>query len=427
MADDEPSASQRRPQRSHLTPLLSEQLQLSTPPWISTSTRQNTAQETGKPSKAAATKRLPNRQNRQKVRGKRTPRAIFDIEPDGGEGEISSEISQLSGDFRQPQSNCQDRKRAALELSPMSTLSHDKMDKKKSKRRLKQEQNSSSSMSFLLEDEQVEDVEVEAASAGAPTKEVPLKRAVSTHTISASSFSPAPMVPPRLLRHRASEQSISVMAASAPPPKPILPMVYSTRHPDLNVITPETVVKVLREEYEGQLAGFELLDCRFPFEFEGGSLHGAMSMCDPDAMEAKLFESTGIETCTRTALIFFCEFSANRAPKMLRHVRNVDRRVHADSYPELYYPELYLIDGGYKNCFETLQLELCAPSAEYIRMDDERFAEACRREFAAWRRRWKPHKTVANCAANLEKGQRLHKDQDRSQLLHGVRSLFDVL
>ncbi|KAJ8576608.1 hypothetical protein ON010_g2606 [Phytophthora cinnamomi] len=422
MGDGDLPASPRRPQRSHLTPLLSEHLQLSTPPWSSASTQQNASLNSGKPSKAAATRRLPNRQNRQKVRGKRAPRAIFDTkqEPAGEEkDETFSENSQSSGDFRQPESSCQDRKRAAtdtLELSPRSTLSQDKVDKKKSKRGLvhMQKKSSSSLSKMLLEGEQGEVVEFEARN-----QERQLKRAVSIQTMSASSVSPAPVVPPRLLRYRASEQSISVMAASAPPPEPTLPTVYSSRHPDLNVITPETVVKVLKGEYESRLVGFQLLDCRFPFEFEGGSLHGATSLCDPDVMEEKLFVSTQLETCTRTALIFFCEFSANRAPKMLRHIRNVDRRLHADTYPELYYPELYLIDGGYKNCFETLQHELCAPSADYVRMDDERFTEACRYEFAAWRRRWKPHKTVANCAANLEKGQRQHQDQDRSQLLQG--------
>lgn len=39
----------------------------------------------------------------------------------------------------------------------------------------------------------------------------------------------------------------------------------------------------------------------------------------------------------------------------LRHVRNLDRWIHADAYPALFYPELYLIDGGYKNCFESLR------------------------------------------------------------------------
>ncbi|GLE06774.1 hypothetical protein PINS_up016320 [Pythium insidiosum] len=61
--------------------------------------------------------------------------------------------------------------------------------------------------------------------------------------------------------------------------------------------------------------------------------------------------------------VFYCEFSANRAPKMLRHLRNLDRWIHAERYPELFYPELYLIDGGYKNCFETLKGAICDPAA----------------------------------------------------------------
>ncbi|CAI5723852.1 unnamed protein product [Hyaloperonospora brassicae] len=67
---------------------------------------------------------------------------------------------------------------------------------------------------------------------------------------------------------------------------------------------------------------------------------------------------------------------------MLRHVRNVDRSLHVDSYPKLYYPELYLIEGGYKHCFETLRHEICAPFALYVSMADKRFTEMCRREFA---------------------------------------------
>jgi hypothetical protein len=108
----------------------------------------------------------------------------------------------------------------------------------------------------------------------------------------------------------------------------------------------------------------------------------------------------------------------------VRHVRNLDRWIHADRYPELFYPELYLIDGGYKNCFETLKVrngllstasmgsltlhaagrvkdKICHPPT-YVRMDDENFAEACRVEFSAWRRRWKAHK-MANCAKQFRR------------------------
>lgn len=39
-------------------------------------------------------------------------------------------------------------------------------------------------------------------------------------------------------------------------------------------------------------------------------------------------------------------------------MRNLDRWIHADRYPELFYPELYLIDGGYKNCFEKFKVTI---------------------------------------------------------------------
>ncbi|ETO76313.1 hypothetical protein F442_08148 [Phytophthora nicotianae P10297] len=392
-----------QPRRSHLTPLLSSQLQLSTPP-CSSSTRPNTTQNSERPTKHVGnrSRRLPER--RADVPHSSRRRVIFDPENTqhvADEPKLTDYVAQNMASDEQ----LQDRKRAAqgaeeMELSPRSTLTQQIIHKKKSK------------------------IAVES-------KQLVLKRAVSSYSeMSSSSLSPAPVFPPRLLRHHASEQLISIKTASAPPPEPTLPTVYSSKHPDLNVITPETVARILRGEFKEQLAGFKLLDCRFPFEFEGGSLKGASSLCDPENMEMQFFQPTTFEHTTRTALIFFCEFSANRAPKMLRHVRNVDRRLHADSYPELYYPELYLIHGGYKNCFETLQHEICAPSAVYVAMEDERFVEECRREFATWRRRWKSHKTVANCAAKLEISPR-HKrrghHQVRSNGVAGVRSLFDDL
>ncbi|KAG7378770.1 cell division cycle- protein [Phytophthora pseudosyringae] len=345
-----------RPRRSHLTPLISTQLQLSTPP-SSPSTRQSTVQNSERPSK-----RVGGRSRRPEgvSAHSRRRRAIFDVEKE------------------------QDRKRAAsapdadeAELSPRSTLTQQQLHTKKSKRGLVEPR-------------------AESVKSAMPVK----------------------------------NDSVPVKKAAAPPSAPILPTVYSSKHPDLNVITPGTVAQLLRGEFDEHLAGFELLDCRFPFEFGGGSLIGATSLCDPDKMEAQFFVSTMLEHSTRRALVFFCEFSANRAPKMLRHVRNVDRKLHADSYPELYYPELYLVDGGYKNCFETRQLELCSPSALYVTMDDERFGDECRHEFAAWRRRWRPHKNVANCAKTPEKlprgSGRSHREV-RVNVTAGVRSLFDEL
>jgi len=40
----------------------------------------------------------------------------------------------------------------------------------------------------------------------------------------------------------------------------------------------------------------------------------------------------------------------------MRFLRNKDRDTHRDNYPVLYYPEMYLLDGGYKVSFDSDQI-----------------------------------------------------------------------
>lgn len=185
-----------------------------------------------------------------------------------------------------------------------------------------------------------------------------------------------------------SSQSIFLTKPSEAAPSLVLPTTPSTAHPDLNVISPETVARLLRGDFAPQLARHVLVDCRFSYEFAGGSVKTAQSLSDPASVEQRFLRHPPPD-CARTALVFFCEFSATRAPKMcvrlplclclspslsklsrsleahsgvvvscrLRHVRNLDRWLHAEQYPTLFYPELYLIDGGYKKCFETTKVQ----------------------------------------------------------------------
>ncbi|KAJ0390402.1 hypothetical protein P43SY_010433 [Pythium insidiosum] len=74
---------------------------------------------------------------------------------------------------------------------------------------------------------------------------------------------------------------------------------------------------------------------------------------------------------------------------LLRHLRNLDRWIHAERYPELIYPELYLIDGGNKNCFETLKV----PVTLELHRQIELYADQCKRDFATLRNDWRQHKT----------------------------------
>lgn len=39
-------------------------------------------------------------------------------------------------------------------------------------------------------------------------------------------------------------------------------------------------------------------------------------------------------------------------------MRNLDRKKHADSYPNLTFPEMFILEGGYKAFFETHKVRL---------------------------------------------------------------------
>ena len=50
----------------------------------------------------------------------------------------------------------------------------------------------------------------------------------------------------------------------------------------------------------------------------------------------------------RTVIVFHSEFSSERGPGLLRFLRNEDRAANRDAHPKLFYPALYLLEGGYK-------------------------------------------------------------------------------
>ncbi|KAL5965934.1 M-phase inducer phosphatase 3 [Taenia solium] len=65
-------------------------------------------------------------------------------------------------------------------------------------------------------------------------------------------------------------------------------------------------------------------------------------------------------------IIFHCEFSSKRAPKMARLLRKLDRSSNLSRYPFLFFPELYVMKGGYAEFYKRFP-DLCEPS-EYMKM-----------------------------------------------------------
>jgi hypothetical protein len=77
---------------------------------------------------------------------------------------------------------------------------------------------------------------------------------------------------------------------------------------------------------------------------------GAVNLRDPSAIEE--FYSRNINVGKQIAIVFHCEFSSSRAPKLFKHMRNLDRLAHMETYPELAFPNMFLLKGGYKAFFE---------------------------------------------------------------------------
>ncbi|XP_072368071.1 M-phase inducer phosphatase 1-B-like [Scyliorhinus torazame] len=164
------------------------------------------------------------------------------------------------------------------------------------------------------------------------------------------------------------------------------------KHGDLKYITSETMAKVLGGEYDHLLEGVYIVDCRYPYEFDGGHIRGALNLHRADdAVDYFLKEPIVPKSRDkRLIIIFHCEFSSERGPKMCRLLREEDRS--ANEYPNLNYPELYILKGGYKAFFPQFP-NYCDPS-KYCPMDHEDFQEEMlklRRKSKSWageRRRW---------------------------------------
>ncbi|XP_071089149.1 M-phase inducer phosphatase-like [Haliotis cracherodii] len=141
----------------------------------------------------------------------------------------------------------------------------------------------------------------------------------------------------------------------------VLPTVQDGKHQDLKCITPSTMCGLLNGDYRDVISSFRVIDCRYPYEYEGGHIKGAENMyieCDVE----KLVREHRHNSTGRHILVFHCEFSSNRAPKMIRHLRGLDRKLNADCYPFLFYPEVYLLSGGYKAFFNT-SITHCEPDS----------------------------------------------------------------
>ncbi|KNE64367.1 hypothetical protein AMAG_09393 [Allomyces macrogynus ATCC 38327] len=106
------------------------------------------------------------------------------------------------------------------------------------------------------------------------------------------------------------------LLAPRPSPKPAGPHLLPSKpgkSDSIRRITPETLVNVLERRVAG-VTDYKVIDCRFPFEYEGGHIQTAININRFEVLDAMFTKNP--TPMHSTVLIFHCEFSSHRAPAM---------------------------------------------------------------------------------------------------------------
>ena len=138
-----------------------------------------------------------------------------------------------------------------------------------------------------------------------------------------------------------------------------LPTVQGRFH-DLRYITPTTMTDVINGKFDAIIGSYRIIDSRYSYEYEGGHIQGAANVHNKDDILEFFKNSVSESDGKRHIIIFHCEFSLERGPKMCRFLRNHDREINAENYPALCYPEIYILKGGYKEFYEIYKT-FCTP------------------------------------------------------------------
>ncbi|XP_027402175.1 M-phase inducer phosphatase 3 isoform X2 [Bos indicus] len=145
------------------------------------------------------------------------------------------------------------------------------------------------------------------------------------------------------------------------------------------------VAALLSGEFQGLIEKFYIIDCRYPYEYLGGHIQGALNLHSQEELYNFFLKKPIVpwDNQKRIVIVFHCEFSSERGPRMCRSLREEDRTLN--QYPALYYPELYILKGGYRDFFPEY-MELCEPQSYCPMHHQDHKAELlrCRNQSKAW-------------------------------------------
>ncbi|XP_077101973.1 cell division cycle 25 homolog d [Siphateles boraxobius] len=151
-------------------------------------------------------------------------------------------------------------------------------------------------------------------------------------------------------------------------------------HRELRCVSAQTVASLIRGQFGPAVEDFLIVDCRYPYEYQGGHIKGAVNLYTESQIQQAVHQDHPSDSLPedegsspRKLIVFHCEFSSERGPYLCQYLRRLDRCVNAQVYPNLHYPELYLLLGGYKH-FHASYPDLCDPCG-YVPMRQREYRE----------------------------------------------------
>ena len=157
----------------------------------------------------------------------------------------------------------------------------------------------------------------------------------------------------------------------------------------VNRVSCETVHHLLGGGYASHVKEFVIVDCRFDYEHQGGHLPGAVSINRQHKLH-ELFASLQDRrrnVSGEIVIVFHCEYSQNRAPRCYNAFRRLDRQLNEHVYPRLSFPQIFVMEGGYRRFFQLYQ-QRCTPS-NYVSMFHPQYTTICKIETKTYRQSWK--------------------------------------
>eukprot|EP00727_Mastigamoeba_balamuthi_P008808 m51a1_g455 putative m-phase inducer phosphatase 1-b-like (280) ;mRNA; f:148444-149570 len=206
----------------------------------------------------------------------------------------------------------------------------------------------------------------------APTSEypTPIRR---THSLSFPSPRSAGLPKPVALEDLSSLGARPAFLVRTSGPRDVLPTIEERCATSVRKLDANTVADLIAGRHSSTVDAYEIVDCRFRYEYEGGHIKGAVNVPgdgDVSEMLRRRYFGAAVpkgKDAARKVLVFHCEFSQERAPNAARILRGLDREANFPDTDTLCYPHVFILSGGYKEFYESHK-ELCDPQA-YVPME----------------------------------------------------------